>query len=130
MTTLYEAQRAIFATLNNDATLRGLITGVFDAVPDGTAFPYVSIGELTESDFATFDRDGSEATIAIHIWSDYRGNSQQLRILDRMNELLDGASLAMTGQTLVSITYDNGVTVNEPTLRHFVARYRLRIQED
>jgi Protein of unknown function (DUF3168) len=129
MTTLYEAQRTIFATLANDATLRGLVTGVFDAVPAGTAFPYITIGELSESDFATFDREGSEDTITLHIWSEYRGNTQQLRILDRINELLDGANLTMTGQTLVSIAYENGVTVNEPELRHFVARYRLRIQE-
>lgn len=129
MTTLFEAQRTIYTTLRNDTTLLGLVTGVFDAVPQGTAYPFVAIGELTEVDFATFDREGSENTMTIHIWSAYDGNAEILRILDRVNELLDGKELAMAGHHLVSIEYENGVTAHDQDYRHFVARYRLRVQE-
>lgn len=129
MSTLDSVQRTIFSTLANDSTLRGLVSGVFDEVPTGTSFPYITLGDMTEVGFNTFDRDGADTTITIHIWSKYRGNSEIFRILDRVNALLDGAALSTTPERLVKIEYENGVTSHEPETRHFVARYRLVLQE-
>ena len=42
---------------------------VFDAVPRGTAFPYIVIGDDKETDWSTATEQGSEHLLAVHVWS-------------------------------------------------------------
>lgn len=130
MTAMNNVQAAIHAKLTDDAALRGMVNGIFDAVPSGTAFPYIKLGEATESPFNTFDRKGKDNTFTVHIWSDYEGNKQALEILDRVNVLLDYEPLDVPGMGLVYCRYETATTIEEPNeIRHVPARYRVVTQE-
>ena len=133
-TSLGELQTAIYTRLTNDATLAGVITGVFDFanVPLNQAFPYVTIGDATEAPNNTLGRRGYDTTLTLHIWSKYKGFKECQTILARMNYLLDQNVLPLASQTSVSMMYDFSQTMNDPndqTIRHMPVRYRAFNQE-
>jgi len=120
-------QAAIYDVLSDDATLMGLVSGVFDEVPEGTAYPYVVIGEALEIPDDSHDRDGRETVETIHIWSEYRGFSQLGTISGRVVALLDGQPLDVDGWHHVATRYEFGQTLRDPNphLRHTVLRFRV-----
>ena len=128
---LLAIQRAIFAKLSGDTALMALVKGVFDDVPENQAFPYVVIGEATETPSNTFGRKGKDVTCTIHIWSQAKGNTEALTILDRLNDLLDFEPLAVAGYEVIAVEYENAVTLREPdgVTRQVPVRYRVRVKE-
>ena len=46
MDSMWELQKAIYAQLNGDSALGGLVTGIYDYVPEGSNSPYVVIGDM------------------------------------------------------------------------------------
>ena len=80
----FALQQAIFTALDgatiNDAD-GNAITGVFDDVPENTAYPYVVIGEETATNIDTKDKDAHEHTLTIHVWSQYRGRKEIKNIM-------------------------------------------------
>jgi hypothetical protein len=99
----YPLQQAIYQTLAGDTTLMALISGVFDRPPEGTAFPYVTIGESAGSDWSTKTTTGMSHNVSLHIWSREGGRKQAATIMERLHTLLHQASFSVTGQTLVMI---------------------------
>lgn len=67
-TALPQTQTAIIARVRASATIPPLITGVFDAVPQGQPYPYVVYDEATETHNRTFAQDGHiiVATLSIY----------------------------------------------------------------
>jgi len=101
----YPLQQAIYQTLTNDSTLMSLVVGVFDRPVQGTAFPYVTIGESTGSDWSTKTTSGMQQVVTIRIWSREGGRAQAANIMTRIHTLLHQVPLSVTGQTLVSIRF-------------------------
>ena len=67
----FELQKSLFSRLNGGSIVdenNQSITGVFDDVPEGTAYPYVVIGEETATNIGTKDKDMHEYTQTIHVW--------------------------------------------------------------
>src|SRR3990167_11028006 len=60
---------AVFALLSADSTLMAMVAGIFDAAPEGTAYPFVQIGEAFEVRQDTFQREGKVCILDINIWS-------------------------------------------------------------
>ena len=98
-------QEAIYQALTNDATLAAQITGVFDRVPQGTAFPYVTIGEFAGSDLSTKTTSGMRYELTTRVWSRQGGRAEAASIMERIHTLLHNAPLTVTGQTLVSMRF-------------------------
>jgi len=98
-------QKAIYQTLTNDATLMALVVGVFDRPPQGTAFPYITLGESAGSDWSTKTTTGMEQNVTLHVWSREGGRAEAASIMERIHTLLHQAPLSVTGQTLVSIRF-------------------------
>lgn len=130
MTSLHNLQTAIYAELTGDEALMSMISGVFDAVPDGQALPYIVIGDATETPWSTFGRSGSDDVLTIHIWSQANGFKGALQVLDQLNALLDGGELEMSGHVHVGTLYEGAETLRDPdgVTRHAVARYRAYVQ--
>lgn len=132
-TSLLESQKALHIKLTGDATLMTKITGVFDvfSVPDKQTFPYITIGDMTEVSDNTLNRLGKEATITLHIWSQYKGKKEALDILNRLNQILDFGTMTITGQTLIMMKYDNAETIflEQDGIVHVPARFRIITQE-
>lgn len=133
-TSLSEVQTAMYAKLTGDATLMGLISGVFDfgAVPVNQSFPYITIGDTTEGPLNAFGRRGYLATQTLHVWDNSMGFKLCQQILARMNTLLDQQILSLAMQTNVYTLYDFSQTMNDPgvdNIRHLVVRYKTFTQE-
>ena len=101
----YPLQQAIYQTLTADSTLMALITGVFDRPPQGTAFPYVTIGESSGSDWSSKTTTGMEHNFILHIWSREGGRKQTAQIMERLHTLLHQVILTVTGQTMILMRF-------------------------
>lgn len=129
VTSLDALQVAVFTVLNNNIIQGGVTVPVFDHVPQGTGFPYVTIGEATEVRYDTHDRAGKEATLTLHVWSRYAGYKEALEIVGQIDSLLDRTRPTVTGWSVVSVTNDFTQTMTADGItRHVVARYRVKLQ--
>lgn len=99
-------QQAIYHKLNNDSTLSALIMGVFDRVPEGTAFPYVTVGEADCRDWSSMTTHGLECEITLGIYSRGGGRKQPLEIMERIYTLLHEGSLSISGHALVQSRFE------------------------
>ena len=81
-------QKAVRDALRNSAPLTALIgTRVYDRVPQGTAFPFVQIGE----DFLLGDDtygDFTEATVTVHVYSRAVGKVEAKTIAGVIRDVL------------------------------------------
>ena len=128
---VHPVQVAIYQRLTGDAALAGLVTGVYDEVPEGTAYPYVRIGDHLSIDDNAHGQYGREIPSTIHIWTQARGNAQGQDIANRIVELLDhqhrALSALLAGHRVVSIRceFDQALKDPNPELRHHVLRFRI-----
>ena len=126
-------QDALYAALSGSAALQALIGNparVFDHVPDGTAFPYVEIGEVSARRFDSASRNGLDCTVTLNVWSRYRGRREAKQILDAIYAALHDGSLSIASNAHVLSAFlgaetkrdDDGLTY------HGIARYRVILQ--
>ena len=135
-------QAALWSKLNADSTLSGLVTGVFDAVPDNQAYPYVQLGIVNERPYLTLSRPGAIMLHDIRIFGGggegaggTLGNKQVLEIANRVNQLLGNRTdLVVTGWDVVATWYNGFQILTDPDeanrkLRSGVAQYRTIVQQ-
>ena len=123
----FALQSAIYSALNGDSNLTSTLgASVFDDVTEGTSTPFITIGEETATEFDTKDLAGSENTINIHIWSEYKGSKETKQIMDRVHDLLHDSSLSVTGFNLVNMRFEFSDIIRDPdgVTRHGVMRFR------
>ena len=126
----------LYSLIYNDSALLALATGgVYDKTPQGTALPYVQIGEWTETRFNCFGKKGKDVTVSLHIYSLDTDTTWGIKrcadILARLNTLLDYVSFTVTGFTnTVYCRYEDAQTLMEENglTRHIIARYRVIVQ--
>ena len=125
----FALQQAIFTALDGATINDGdgnAITGVFDDVPENTAYPYVVIGEETATNIDTKDKEAHEHTLTIHVWSQYRGRKEIKNIMSSVYTTLHNASITVSGASLVNIRheFENTLTEADGITRHGVMRFR------
>ena len=124
----FELQKTIFSKLNTDATIKNTLSAtVHDHVPQGTAFPYIVIGEETMTDDeSTKDIDFNNFTLTIHVFSRNRGRKEAKNIMARIYELLHTQSLSVTGATHVNTRFEFSDIIREEDglTYHGVQRFR------
>jgi hypothetical protein len=122
-------QQAVFATLCMSEAIREIVGDpprLFDAVPRSSAFPYIVVGEDGESNWDTATEAGSEHTLAIHVWSRAGGRKEIKLAAEAVRQCLDGASLALTGHTLVDLRYLSAQFARDSDGETFRASVRFR----
>ena len=138
MTARNQLQKAIYAKLTGDTTLMALITGIFDMgnVPENQVFPYITLGNTTETDDSVLARIGYDDTLTLHIWTSNitgpKGSQQSNTILSNLNRLLNHQSLTLDTQNHVGTWYDFSDFLADPGengVFHMPVRYRMRAQE-
>lgn len=119
-------QAAIFAKLNTALTVP-----VFDNVPQKTAYPYVVIGDDTSVPFDTDDSLGTEATITIHVWSQYRGRKQVKEIMQQIYDALHRGNVAVSDALLIEsqAEFEQTIVESDGLTRHGIIRFRLTIDQ-
>ncbi|MFN3232936.1 MAG: DUF3168 domain-containing protein [Alphaproteobacteria bacterium] len=123
-------QKAVFSSLTGNVPLMAVVTGVFDRVPLGTAYPYITIGEATAADWSTKTSTGQNHTLTLHVWSRDAGRQQAKQILDLIHTALHNQPLTLDGAALVLLQYAFSETLSDPDgiTTHGVIRFRALTQ--
>lgn len=124
----WELQKSLYAALVNDTELTTLLSGpkIFDDVPQGASFPYVTIGESTVRDWSTGSEQGLEHILTLHVWSRAKGRKQVHEIMDVMTKNLHDSTLPVAGHTLVNFRHElsEARRENDGETYHGIVRYR------
>ena len=107
--------------------LMAAVTGVYDHVDQGSAFPYVVIGEDSAAEFDTDTEIGAESSITIHTWSRYKGRQETKEIQQMIYDILHRAELTITDAKFYGLDWQFSDSFLEPDgeTRHGVMRFRL-----
>lgn len=105
----WSLQRAIYDVLVADATVLGLLGGprIFDAVPDNSAFPYLTLGQSTVTDWSTGSDTGEEHRLALNVWSRAAGRREAHEIMAALRLALHECELELVGHRLVSLRHES-----------------------
>ena len=109
-------QQAIFATLSVSTDVidvAGDPPRIFDAVPRGSPFPYIVIGDDKESDWSTATEPGTAHALTVHIWSRAAGRKETRLAAQAVIDALNGAELTIDGQTLIDLRYLESESLRE-----------------
>ena len=107
---LMEVQRGLYNKLQGDGVLMGMVSGVYDAVPQSAALPFAVIGDGA---YATIEADVlnlSELQLQIDIWSAAAGRKTALAIMNRIYALLHLGTLTLSGFQLVLLRCEQADT--------------------
>lgn len=104
----WELQMAVHAALSANTALTGLLGGsrVYDDVPRGVEFPYVTLGESTVRDWSTGSEDGQEHVLTIHVWSRATGEREVSQIMAAVRDVLHDTALSVTDHRLINLRQD------------------------
>ena len=98
-------QAAYYQILQQDDVLGEWVSGIYDQLPQGAAFPYVVFGRSSSTDWSVKKSRGMQSLITLHVYG-AQSKLQVLRILDRIYELLQGSSPNLEGHQLVAIRFE------------------------
>ncbi len=127
MTGQFELKKAAYQALTADATLMAQISGVYDAVPEGSAYPYVTIGALQARDWSSKTTAGSDFTLNVHAYARTAGRKAVIAILERVYQVLRQASFSLTGYALVHLRSESSEVMLEDDGLTYRGTLRLRI---
>ena len=122
-------QSAIYAALTANADLTAATGGsprVFDDVPPGTSYPYVTFGQAIERDWSTGTEAGREHTVTLHVWSRASGRREVHQIAALIRAALHDAALALAGHRLINLRHEFTDARREPDgeTSHALLRFR------
>lgn len=121
-------QASIHEALSNDAGVLAAIGGtrIYDHVPRGVAYPYVTFGGSTVRDWSTGGEEGDEHIITLHVWSLAAGRSQVHEIIGAVRAALHDRDLPLAGYRLINLRHDTSEARREPDSERFHGIVRLR----
>lgn len=129
-------QQGIYNRLVNYAPLVAALGGpnVFDYIPQGTASPYVRVGDETHTEWDTKDNRGWDTTMTIHAFVfEAAGQKQVKTILGLIYDALhqQETSVTVTGFNVLLLNYEFDHSYPEPGVQgapdkywHGVMRFR------
>lgn len=122
-------QGALDARLRGDTELMDMVDGLYDYIPEDVPYPFIVTGDVIETPRNRHNGFGWETVVTLHVWSQYRGYAEALRIGARVTALLDHQPLAVPGLNHIATRYEFGQTLTDPeppgNIRHLVLRYRV-----
>ena len=130
-------QAAVYAVLAGDATLVGMTDRIGDRVPDGnTRGKVVVISVVSEvADRRLSDTGGHARQLLVSVASHVEdsqgatGAKTVQAIHQRVVELLDDATLAVTGWAFVSCDFDNAVVQQDGAWRSVIADFSILVED-
>ncbi len=102
---------------------------IYDNVPQGTAYPYLSSGDQSATEFDTKDMVGQDAQITINVWSRASGFKETETLLTLLYNMFHRKPLGTLpgGEKsfLLVCTLCNTVRDGDAYTRHGVIRFRV-----
>ena len=103
---------AVITALKADVTLNALVAGrVYTNVVQNASFPYIAIRTFSIP-YDTKDTDGTEVTLRVQAFSEYKGSKEIAEIMSATYNALHKQSITVTGANLVNLRYDGGGDAN------------------
>ena len=129
---VWDLQQAVHATLAADTGVLALLGGarVYDDVPRGAAFPYISLAAFTARDWATGTEPGTEITFTVHAWSRGAGHKGPHLLAEAVRNALHDQALTLADHHLVNLRHESSETRRErdgDTYR-VIARFRATLE--
>lgn len=133
----YELQLAVFNALNGDATIDGLVEGIYDnptqvADPsDNSAFPFITLSDMTSTPWDTDTERGTDAVVTVHVWSRAEHALEVKQIQDAIENVLHRGTLSITNQVFIGSDYINQQIERDPDgiTRHGIQDFRIVFEE-
>ncbi len=127
-------QKAVYGVLIADSGIQaqvGSTARVYDHVPQGSTFPYITLGVGIAIDESTFSKFGQVHTIDIDCWSRYRGFQEIKDIMTAVNDALHEAVLTAAGFVVAGIIQTFSQAINDPDglTRHGIQRFDVTVFE-
>jgi hypothetical protein len=128
MTAGYALQRAVYAALDADAALTGLIGPgrVFDAVPPRAALPYLLFGPVSSRGYGGLSADCEEHFLDLQIWSDAAGRAEISAIAAAAAVALENPGPLEAPYLLANLELVETLTARAGPQPLFLATIRLR----
>jgi hypothetical protein len=126
-------QKATFAALSASAAVQAVLGNparIYDHVPPGAVFPYLTLGEIEIEDWSSKSSRGFAAILTSHVFSRGRGRKEARAILEAVRAVLDNAALTLDDHVLVALRFQMAETLldEDGLTYHGVARYRAMIE--
>lgn len=116
-------QKALFERLSTS-----LSAPVFDAVPAGTPYPYVTFDyEVTDNTTPVSGEKRENRLFYLSVWSSYQGQAEVKRINGEIADALDEVALPLASGTAVSVRVLRTETNREPDGKTYMGSVTLRI---
>lgn len=97
-------QKALYQTLSADSTLGSLITGIYDAVPENTQYPYLVFASAGQENLDSLAAHRERVRLQINIFSRSNGRKQVHSIASCVHALLHHANLSLdSGYALLQL---------------------------
>lgn len=127
-----ETLKAVLTPVYAAAGPAGAAVPVLDDVPQGQAFPYLTIGEDVSVNWGDFGPRpfGEDLDVTIHFWSRYAGRKEVKGLMWLAQSALHEKQLAVTGQHLAKLMLSFQTTMEDPDgkTRHGIQRYRVLLR--
>jgi hypothetical protein len=121
-------RRSLHQSLAGHAPLVAVLGGphVYDEVPRGAAFPYVTLGDAEVSDWSTGSSTGQEHRLTLHVWSRQGGQAEAHIIAGEIIAALEDVPLDPAGHRLVNLRFATADIRREADGRtwHGLVRFR------
>ena len=121
-----ELQPVIFSAIDAALTAQ-----VYDYVPQGSAYPYVRIGNDTLVPFDCDVDTGDDITVMIHVYSRYRGSKEVQAIQKTIYDALHKKQLTVIGYNVlgVDLIYSDIIEEGDGLTRHGLQRFRVLMEK-
>jgi uncharacterized protein DUF3168 len=127
-------QDAVLARLVADAGVQAVLgdpARIFDAAPEGAAYPYLSVGRGVSEPRDGGDTQLIEHRLTLHLWTRETGRRETKDMLGVIRAALHDASFALSGGfALIScrVVYADVFRTSDSRLAHGVLRLQAIIQ--
>ncbi|MCR6658569.1 MAG: DUF3168 domain-containing protein [Asticcacaulis sp.] len=108
MSDLLDLQAGLLAWLRGQSSLAvwlGSPARVYDQVPAGVVYPYVSFGRVSAQSIGGVDAEVTEQAINLMCVSRFDGSEEAKAMAAELRVLLDGAALEIAGLVSLRVTY-------------------------
>ena len=97
--------RSVYDTLVADPVITALLGGthVYDHVPRGSRFPYITFDQTSARDWSTGSGPGYEHFLTLHVWSQAPGRAELHDIMAAVYNLLHDQQIAVSGFHLINL---------------------------
>ena len=124
----WSLQRAIYDVLIADEPVLALLGGarIYDAVPDNSTFPYLTLGQTSVADWSAGAEAGEEHTLILHVWSRAWGLRETHELMAALRSALHERALTLDGHRLVNLRHEQSEARREADglTYHGIARFR------